>query len=329
MKILVLLEHDQRTIRLASRSAIGFARSVSGEPGVTIECLALGHDLGFVAADAARYASVLTVDHEALEHPLADRYARVIAEVATARRVELLVAASGTFSRDILPRAAALLGGVMVSEVIGHERRDGELVFRRPMYAGAVTATVRLIGGPKVVTVRPSAYEPVAESDTGFDMESIEIDGASLPDHITFEGVASKKSARPDVTEARIVVSGGRAIKNSEDFERLIGGLADAVGGATGSSRALVDAGITPNELQVGQTGKIVAPDLYLALGISGAVQHLAGMKNSKVIAAINTDPDAPIFEMADFGLVADIYEVVPRMIERLSVAVESTTVDR
>ena len=189
---------------------------------------------------------------------------------------------------------------------------------QRPMYAGAVLATVALVGRPHVVTIRPTAYSVPQPRPEAAEIVMIGIAEEMLPSHIEWIDLQSKTTHRPDVSEARIVVSGGRAIQNSNDFERLIGGLADALGGATGSSRALVDAGITPNEFQVGQTGKIVAPELYCAVGISGAVQHLAGMKNSKVIVAINQDADAPIFEVADFGLVGDVYQIVPELIQRL-----------
>ena len=302
-------------MRPGSGAAIGFAREVSED----ITALVLGENLDAINAESAKFAPVLAADHPALAAPVADRWAHVIAEVARAQNAELIVATSTTWAKDIVGRAAGLLGGAMASDVIGHEMVDGELRLRRPMFAGAVNATIVLEGSPQIITVRPSAYDAPESADTPFAIEPIAIDADALPNATQFESLDRKTGARPDVTEARIVVSGGRAFKNSEDFEQHVGGLADALGAATGSSRALVDAGITPNSLQVGQTGKIVAPELYLALGISGAVQHLAGMKNSRVIAAINQDPDAPIFEFADYGLVGDVYEEVPRLIAELN----------
>ena len=315
MKALVLMEHDGTALRPGNSSAIGFARELSED--VTV--LLIGENLGAMATEAAKHVPVLTADHEALASPLADRWAHVITEVARSQNVELIVATSTTWAKDIVGRTAGLLGGTMASDVIGHEIIDGELRLRRPMFAGAVNATIVLEGSPKIITVRPSAYDAPEPSDTPFAIEPAAIDTSALPSGTQFETLDCKTGARPDVTEARIVVSGGRAFKNSEDFEEHVGGLADQLGAATGSSRALVDAGITPNSLQVGQTGKSVTPELYLALGISGAVQHLAGMKNSRVIAAINKDPHAPIFEFADYGLVGDVYEEAPRLIEELN----------
>jgi len=315
MKALVLMEHDGTALRPGSSSAIGFARELSED--VTV--LLLGESLDTMAAEVAKYAPVVTSDHESLAAPLADRWAHVITEVARAQNVELIVATSTTWAKDIVGRAAGLLGGTMASDVIGHEIIDGELRLRRPMFAGSVNATIVLEGSPQIITVRPSAYNAPEPATTPFAIEPVAVDTSALPSGTQFETLDCKTGARPDVTEARIVVSGGRAFKNSEDFEEHVGGLADQLGAATGSSRALVDAGITPNSLQVGQTGKIVAPDLYLALGISGAVQHLAGMKNSRVIAAINKDPHAPIFEFADYGLVGDVYQEVPRLIKELN----------
>ncbi len=318
MRILVVAEHDGTTLRSGTRSAIAFANSVAEQSRGEVECLVIGHGIDAVSRDAAFISPILSVDAAALADPVADRYAKVIADVAAQREADLVVAASTTYAKDIVGRAAGLLGGAMASDVVGHEVRDGQLILRRPMFAGAVTATVTLTGHPQIVTVRSSSYEPPNAIDAPFEITPLNIDESSLPSQIRFERVESKASARPDVTEARVVVSGGRALKNADDFERLVGGLADQLDGATGSSRALVDAGITSNELQVGQTGKIVAPELYLALGISGAVQHLAGMKNSKVIVAINSDPDAPIFDMADYGIVGDVYELVPQIIDKL-----------
>jgi electron transfer flavoprotein alpha subunit len=297
---------------------MSFARQVAAATGGDATWLVLGHNIGTVAESGARSAPVFAVDSDKLKHPLAEPLARTIAKIASERRFDLICAASSTFAKDILPRAAALLGGAMASDVVGHELTDGRLLLDCPQYAGAVTATLTLHGSPQVITVRGSSY-PSANADAEtHPIEHIELDPVTFACRAEFIALNSKKSARPDVTEARVVVSGGRALKNSEDFERLVGRLADVLGGAAGSSRALVDAGITPNDLQVGQTGKIVAPEVYIALGISGAVQHLAGMKNSRTIVAINSDPDAPIFDIADFGLVGDVYAVVPELIEKL-----------
>jgi electron transfer flavoprotein alpha subunit len=328
--ILILAEHDDGHLKQATLSAVGFARKASG----TFDVLVIGQDVSALAESLRGYgaAAVLVANSPSLQHPVADKYAQVIADTARERNATMLVAAASTFSKDILPRAAALLDAGMLSDVVdvsppplspllakeGMGEVGDDFVFKRVMFAGNVIATVKLDGAVKVLTVRPAAFAPPEKVGPPSPVVSIAVDETKLPSHITYEGRAAKVAGRPDSTEARVVVSGGRAIKNMEDFERLIGGLADALNGAVGSSRALVDAGITPNELQIGQTGKVVAPDLYIAVGISGAIQHLAGMKDSKVIVALNKDPDAPIFEIADYGLVGDVYQMVPELIERL-----------
>lgn len=309
---LVIAEHDQGQLKLASLSAAAFAQKI----GAPFDVLVLGADVGAVA-EAARKSgarTVLVADHAELAHPLADRYARVIADVVKSRGASMVVAAVSTFAKDVLPRAAALVDAGMVSDVVGYENG----AFRRVLFAGNALATVELAGAIKFVTVRSAAFTPAPATDAAAPIEAVTVDAATLPKFATFVSREVRESARPDATEARIIVSGGRALKNTEDFERLVGGLADTLGAAVGSSRALVDAGITPNSLQIGQTGKIVAPDLYIAVGISGAIQHMAGMKDTKVIAAINKDAEAPIFEVSDYGLVADVYEAVPELIEKL-----------
>jgi len=318
MQILVVAEHDGATLRPATLSALTFAQSVAQVTDGTVQLLVLGHELASVVAEGVKLAPVLVADSPDLASPVADRNAHVIAETVQSRNIDLLVAASTSQAKDIVGRAGGLLGGAMASDVTGHSFEESELLLERPIYAGAAVATVSLLGTPKIVTIRPSSYSPAVPQDASCDAHDMLIEPSSLPNQMWLESVRSRASTRPDVTDARVVVSGGRAFKNSDDFERIVGGLADALDGATGSSRALVDAGITPNELQVGQTGKIVAPELYLALGISGAMQHLAGMKNSRTIVAINHDVDAPIFEVADYGLVADVYEAVPEMVRKL-----------
>ena len=318
MQIRVVAEHDGTALRQATLSALTFAQSVAQATAGTVQLLVLGQDIASVVAAGVKFVPVLVADSPDLASPVADRYAHVIANIVEVQNIDLLVAASTSQAKDILGRVGGLLGGAMASDVTGHSFEEGELQLDRPIHAGAAVATVSLLGTPMVVTISPSSYSPAESQDASCDTHDMPVDLSSLPEQIQLESVETKTSSRPDVTEARVVVSGGRAFKNSDDFERIVGGLADALNGATGSSRALVDAGITPNELQVGQTGKIVAPELYVALGISGAVQHLAGMKNSRTIVAINNDLDAPIFEVADYGLVADVYEAVPEMVRKL-----------
>lgn len=322
MQILVYAELDDIALRPASLSALNMAQQLADEVGgPPPKLLLVGHQLDGAAEAAAEYAPVIRLDREALAVVAADNFAEAIAQTVRQQSADLLVAASSAHSKDIVARAGGLLGGAMASDVVAHRIVDGQVHYDRPVYAGAAVATVRLHGTPAIVTVRGSAYPPAGPADGPGSVTSVEVEDAALTSRVRIVDVRSTDSGRPDVTEAKVVVSGGRAVKNSDDFERLIGGLADVLGGAAGSSRALVDAGIAPNELQVGQTGKVVAPQLYLAMGISGAVQHLAGMKNSRTVIAVNSDPDAPIFDEADYGYVGDIYEVAPQLIEGLQTA--------
>ena len=318
MHVLVLAEHDGDRLRAGTTAALGFSRQLANGDGDQVTCLVLGDSVATVADDAATFGPVLLGSHADLAEPLADRWAEVTAKVVQSESIDILLGASSTFSRDILGRAGGLLGGAMASDVTGFLRDGDRLVWQRPMYAGAVTASVVLHGSPLIVTVRPTAAEPPERRSSPASITPISIDSGRLPSSTGHLGLDGRPSHRPDVTEARVVVSGGRGLKTTEDFERLVGGLADRFDGATGSSRALVDAGLTPNDLQVGQTGKVVAPELYIAVGISGAVPHLAGMKNSRVIVAVNSDPHAPIFEVADYGIVGDLYDIVPEMIQHL-----------
>ena len=294
--------------------AVTLARELGGEYAF----LVLGHGLNEIAGSLVSLGatSVIVADDPALAEPLADRYATVIAEVAQKRGATTLLGTSSTFSKDILPRAAALLDAPMVTDVIGIEKTDGSISYRRPINAGSMLATVKLEGDRRVLTVRATAFEAPAADAVPCPVERFVFHAASLPNGMQLISREQRASDRPDLTEARVVVSGGRPLKDKETFERLVGGLADALGGAVGATRAAVDAGMAPNDYQVGQTGKVVAPELYIALGISGAIQHLAGIKDSRIIVAINKDPDAPIFQMATYGLVGDLHHIVPQLIE-------------
>ncbi len=318
--LLVIAEHDQGQLKQATLAAVGCAHKVIAEAGGSFEVLVIGQDVGGIAELLRPYGAgaVLVADDAQLQHPVADKYAQVVADVARQRGSTMVLAAASTFSKDILPRAAALLDAGMLSDVVDARKDGQDFIFKRVMFAGNVIATVKLDGAVKFLTVRAAAFAPAPKVAECAPVVAVPVEAARLPGFIEYGAREAKATGRPDSTEARVVVSGGRGIRNPEDFERLVGGLADALGGAVGSSRALVDAGITPNSLQVGQTGKIVAPDLYIALGISGAIQHLAGMKDTKVIVAINKDPEAPIFEVADLGLVGDVYQVVPELVAKL-----------
>ena len=318
MSILVVAEHDGAHARPGSFSALAVARDLGAHSGERVELLVIGSGVDSVAAEAARFAPVIVVDQPLLANPTADRYAQIIADVAKAREAGSIVANSTTFAKDILPRASALLSAAMAGDVTDYSFMNGELLLRRPMYAGAAMATVALTGRPLVITVRASAFpaaEPLAQPGERIVWN---VDASTLPNHTEYVGLESRPTLRPELTEARVVVSGGRPFRTGEEFERYVGRLADALNGATGCTRALVDAGIAPNEWQIGQTGKVVAPQLYVALGISGAVQHLAGMKNSRVVVAVNSDSEAPMFSVATYGLVGDVRQIVPELIREL-----------
>ena len=316
VETLVLIEHDRRCVKRSSLHGIALARQLGGDYALLI----LGQGLDEIAASLVSYgaSAVIVADDPALTEPLADRYATVIVEAARKHDSRTVLGTSSTFSKDVLPRAAALLDVPMVSDVLAIEEKNGSTSYRRPVNAGSMLATVKLEGDRRVLTARATAFEAPAADAAACPIERFEFDVASLPNGMEFISREQRKSDRPDLTEARVVVSGGRPLKDKETFERLVGGLADALGGAVGATRAAVDAGMAPNDYQIGQTGKIVAPELYIALGISGAIQHLAGIKDSRIIVAINKDPDAPIFQMATYGLVGDLHQIVPQLIESI-----------
>jgi electron transfer flavoprotein alpha subunit len=313
---LVLIELDRQQVKRPSLHAITLARQLGGDYAL----LVLGHDLGKIAAMLVSYgaSTLILADDPVLAEPLADRYAAVIAEAARKHGATTLIGSSSTFSKDVLPRAAALLDAPMITDVLAIEEANGATAYRRPINAGSMLATVKVEGEVCVLTARATAFEAPAADATPCPVELFEFDAESLPNGMQFVSREQRASDRPDLAEARVVVSGGRPLKDPETFERLIGGLADALRGAVGATRAAVDGGMAPNDYQVGQTGKVVAPELYIAIGISGAIQHLAGIKDSRIIVAINKDPDAPIFQMATYGLVGDLHQIVPQLIEAI-----------
>ena len=310
MAVLIIAEHDNQVLQESTLNAVTAALEIDADVSV----LVAGKNCGGVVESVAKIAGVskvLTCEHEIYEHQLAESLAGLI--VSKAGDYSHILAAATSQGKNVLPRAAALLDVAPISDITDVLASD---TFLRPIYAGNAIATVQSLDPIKVVTIRPTTFEAAAAE--GGSAEVIAIDAhADSNDMSNFVGQELTRSERPELTSARIVISGGRGMGSADNFQ-IIEALADKLNAAVGASRAAVDAGYVPNDYQVGQTGKVVAPDLYIAVGISGAIQHLAGMKDSKVIVAINKDEEAPIFQVADYGIVADLFDVVPKLTEAL-----------
>lgn len=308
MAILVIAEHNNQSLKPETHKVVQAAKAIGGD----IEILIAGHDCQNVATDAAAIDGVTKVrvaDNAAYQHQLAENVAGLVAELG--KSYSHILTAATTTGKNFLPRVAALLDVAQISDVI--EVKDAD-TFIRPIYAGNAIATVRSADAVKVLTVRAASFR-AAETGNNATVEAVDI--AYDAGVSSFVAEELTKSERPELTAARVVISGGRGMQNGENFA-LLNGIADKLGAAIGASRAAVDAGFVPNDMQVGQTGKIVAPELYIAVGISGAIQHLAGMKDAKVIVAINKDAEAPIFQIADYGLVADLFTALPELEQQL-----------
>ena len=308
--VLVLAEHDNKQVKKATLNTVAAAQKLGGD----IHLLVAGHECGAAAQAAAQVAGVAKVLHadaKQLDDEIAENVAALM--VALAKNYSHLLAPATSNGKNVMPRVAALLDVQQVSDIVSVESPD---TFVRPIYAGNALATVRSKDKIKVITVRTTGFDAVAASGGSGALEKVEAPADSGLS--SFVGREVSKSERPELTSAKIIVSGGRGMANGENFKKVLEPLADKLGAAMGASRAAVDAGFVPNDWQVGQTGKIVAPDLYVAVGISGAIQHLAGMKDSRVIVAINKDEEAPIFSVADYGIVGDLFAILPELDKQL-----------
>jgi electron transfer flavoprotein alpha subunit len=309
MTTLLLAEHDNKSLKDATNKALTAIKAIGGD----VHVLVAGHNCRGSAEAAAKLdgvAKVLLADAPAYEHMLAEPTAALI--VSLAGPYDTIAAPATTSGKNIMPRVAALLDVMQISEISKVVAPD---TFERPIYAGNAVQTVRSHDPKRVITIRTAAFQAAGEGGNA-PIEAVA--AAADPSISGFVGEELSRSERPELTSAKIIISGGRAMQNRDNFTKYIEPVADKLGAAVGASRAAVDAGYAPNDWQVGQTGKVVAPDLYIAVGISGAIQHLAGMKDSKVIVAINKDEEAPIFQVADYGLVADLYQALPELAQEL-----------
>lgn len=309
MSTLIIAEHDNVQLQPATLCTLGAAKQFSSP----ITMLIIGDQCESVVEQAATLSGVHQVfvsDHPAYAHPSAEQITQLVMEIST--NYQVILAPGTTFGKNVLPRIAAKLDVAQISEVSCIIDQN---TFEHPIYAGNAVACVKSLDPIKVLTIRTTAFDPVRETQTPCSI--VRMDQAMEALDVTFVSQSLSQSSRPSLSSAKIIVSGGRGLQNAEKF-KLVEELADVLGAAVGASRAAVDAGFVPNDYQVGQTGKVVAPELYIAVGISGAIQHLAGMKDSKVIVAINKDEDAPIFQIATYGLVGDLFEAVPALIEQI-----------
>jgi electron transfer flavoprotein alpha subunit len=318
--VLVIAEIQDGEVKKSTSSTVTFASKVASFLGGTYGILALGDDLSGQTEALCRLGAqkVLLAEAPGLDQKLAERWAPIIEQVVKAGGFKVAASPTSSTGKDVMPRVSERLKAGMASDVTDVSFGGGKLTYVRPMYAGNVNAAVQIATETEVVTVRQTEFEAASPTEAKSPLEKVSV--PVLPDvmnKIEFVGFERSVSARPDLAEAKVVVSGGRGLKSKENFE-IIEKLADLMGGAVGATRAAVDAGFIHNDFQVGQTGKIVAPDLYFAVGLSGALQHVAGMKSSKVIVAVNKDEEAPIFQVADYGMVADLFKVIPELIEQI-----------
>lgn len=315
-KVLVFAEHQHKKFPKTTLVALQAGKELAAKTGGTCCAAVFGTGIDELANALAEYGveKVFAVEHPSLEHYVADAYAQAVSGLAIEQGCDVVLATATAVGKDLLPRLAVRLEAGMASDVTAIS--DGD-TFLRPMYAGNGIATISITTPRKVISVRATSFDAATKGGKAtVEKAAAKIDASTLK--TKFLAFNEVKSDRPILTEARVVVSGGRGLKNGENFTTVLEPLVDAMGAAMGATRAAVDAGFVPNDLQVGQTGKVVAPELYIAVGISGAIQHLAGMKDSKVIVAINKDEEAPIFQVADYGLVADLFKVVPELTEEV-----------